>query len=80
MTALSNSQRQAAHREKQTKTVADLAESVAKLLAENDALKQELEASKTKLLEQEIASKKKVASLEKRLLNALEKNAKEMKK
>lgn len=78
--ALSNAERQAAHRAKQESTVADLAASVSRLFAENDALKQELATSKAKLDEQETASKKKIALLEKRLLNALEKVVKTAKK
>lgn len=76
MTALTNAQRQAAHREKQATTIENLAASVAKLLAENDGLKAQLEAAKTQHEKQENASKAKIASLEKRLLNALEKSAK----
>lgn len=73
--ALSNAERQAAHRAKQESTVAELATTVSKLFAENDALKQELEASKVKLINQETASKKKIVALEKKLLSALEKAA-----
>lgn len=73
MTALTGAQRQAAQREKKEAVVADLAASVSRLLEENDALKAENADLLDRLSGQDAAAKKKIASLEKRLLNALEK-------
>lgn len=73
MTALTGAQRQAAQREKKETVLANLAASVSRLLEENDALKAENAGLKFKLAAQDEAAKKKIAALEKRLLNALEK-------
>jgi regulator of replication initiation timing len=73
MTALTGAQRQAAQREKKEAVLADLAASVSRLLAENDQLKAENDNLKNRLIEQDATAKKKIAALEKRLLNALEK-------
>lgn len=76
MTALTGAQRQAAQREKKEAVLADLAASVNRLLADNDALKAENAALLDKLAAQDAAAKKRIASLEKRLLAALEKKLK----
>lgn len=73
---LNNSERQAAHRAKKELLMAEISQELAKTVAENRELREKIEVLEKKLTDQATAHTKKVASMEKRLLNALEKVAK----
>lgn len=71
--ATTNAERQAAHRSKKEALLDQVAAELAKIVSENRVLREKNEELEKKLANQAAANTKKVLSLEKRLLNALEK-------
>lgn len=74
--ATTNAERQAAHRAKKDLLLAEISQELAKTTGENREMREKIAVLEKKLADQATAHTKKVASLEKRLLNALEKAAK----
>lgn len=74
--ATTNAERQAAHRAKKDLLLAEISQELAKTTAENREMREKIAVLEKKLADQATAHTKKVSSLEKRLLNALEKAAK----
>lgn len=74
--ATTNSERQAAHRAKKEALFEEIGAELAKTVSENRVLREKIADLEKKLTNQAAANAKKVVSLEKRLLNALEKGQK----
>lgn len=71
--ATTNSERQAAHRAKKEALFEEISSELAKTVSENRVLREKVSDLEKKMTNLTSANAKKVLSLEKRLLNALEK-------
>lgn len=74
--ALTNSEKQAAHRERKEVAFEKVSQELARTAAENRDFREKIDGFEKKIAAMEAAHEKKVANLKARLLRALESNAK----